>query len=204
MLDEYSDYYSEASQLFSKYGSTLADVSFNGRRQALEVYCLTAISLCESHAKAVSLLLKNDCAVEPIIVMRGVFEIFCDFCWISQAGSVDEHNERVFRLEANPYREFAKEVRLIEEDINGASRGSTLYNLHETHWVQISRFWNRPSTFASPRHFSISVLSHHRSRHDGLQWRLSFQPLSPGPPPRSAHLPFVHPVRPALKLRCMG
>ena len=121
MLDEYSGYYSEASQCFSNYGSSLAGVSFHGQHQALEVFCLMAISLCESHAKAISLLLKNDCAVEPIIVARGFFEIFCDFYWISQASSVPEQNERVFRLEANPYREITKEVRLIEQDVQGSN-----------------------------------------------------------------------------------
>jgi len=88
MLDEYAGYYSEASQLFSNYGSSLADVSFHGQHQALEVFCLMAISLCESHAKAISLLLKNDCAVEPIIVARSFFEVFCDFYWISQEGAL--------------------------------------------------------------------------------------------------------------------
>jgi hypothetical protein len=80
-----------------------------------------AISLCESHAKAISLLLKNDCAVEPIIVARSFFEVFCDFYWISQEGGVAEQNERVFRLEANPYREITKEVRLIEKDAQGSN-----------------------------------------------------------------------------------
>jgi hypothetical protein len=121
MLDEYSEYYSEASRALANYGSSLAGINFHGQRQALEVFCLMAISLCESHAKAVSLLLKNDCAVEPIIIIRGFFEIFCDFYWISQEGGVAEQNDRVYTLEANPYREITKEFRLIEKDVQSSN-----------------------------------------------------------------------------------
>jgi hypothetical protein len=121
MLDEYSDYYSEAAQIFSRYGSSLASIGFHGQKQALEVFCLMTISLCESHAKAVSVLLKNDCGVEPIIVIRGLFEVFCNSFWVSRTDSTVEQNERLFRLEATPYREIVKELRLIQKDVHSAS-----------------------------------------------------------------------------------
>jgi hypothetical protein len=119
MLDEYSRYYSDASKLFSGYASSFSGAGFHAQSQALEVFCMMTISLCESQARAVSVLLANDCAVEPIIIIRSFFEVFCDFYWISQVSEISEQVERVFKLEGTPLREIAKELQIIERDVKG-------------------------------------------------------------------------------------
>jgi hypothetical protein len=121
MLSEYSDYYSEASKLLSDFGDSLSGIHFDERRQALDIFSLMSLSLCSSHARAVSILLKDDFAVESIVIVRSFQEILFDFHWIFQSDDENERNERVFKLEAHPYHKFAKEVRLIEKDVQSST-----------------------------------------------------------------------------------
>ncbi len=119
MLTEYSEYYSEASRLFTEFGDTLCGVEFDEEEQAVEVFSLTSLSLCSSHSRAVSNLLNEEFAVEPIVVARSFLEILFDLHWIRQSDNSDERADRVFRLEAHPYYGMVKEIRLIKNEMNG-------------------------------------------------------------------------------------
>lgn len=119
MVIEYSEYYSQASRLFTEFGDTLCGVKFDEKEQAVEVFSLMSLSLCSSHSRAVSHLLKGEFAVEPIVVIRSFLEILFDFYWIFQSDNDKERAKRVFRLEAHPYHEMVKEIRLIQKEMNG-------------------------------------------------------------------------------------
>jgi hypothetical protein len=121
MTPEYAEYYQQASDCFAEMGETLTGCQFDETQQAVEIYIAQALAICRDHSKAISLLLKSDLFSEPIIVTRSIFELLFGIHWVQQAKSREDQLERVYQLEAHPFSEFNKEVRLIERDVNSAT-----------------------------------------------------------------------------------
>jgi len=116
---EYAEYYSEASDSVARFADTLADCHFDEVNQAVEVFALQALAICRDNCRAISILLRQGLFAEPIIISRSLFELFFAIHWILEATTTEEKLERAYQLEATPYHEFAKEVRLIEENFRG-------------------------------------------------------------------------------------
>jgi len=119
MINEYAEYYSQASDVVARLGGTLTGLQFRAKDQAVEVFGLQALAICRDHCRAISILLRQNLFGEPIIISRSLFELVFALHWVLEATTREEALERVYQLEATPYYEFAKEVRLIEQDFAG-------------------------------------------------------------------------------------
>jgi hypothetical protein len=119
MNDEYSKYFAEASDTVAKFADTLSGCQFDERLEAIEVFALQALAIDRDHCRAIANLLREGLFAEPIIISRSLFELHFAIQWIVRGETRDEKLERAYKLEATPYHEFAKEVRLIEENFKG-------------------------------------------------------------------------------------
>jgi hypothetical protein len=117
MLKEYSDYYSQASTILRQFEDAIHGLQFQERDQAVEVFAVQGVSMAKSHCRAIGLLLEADFFSEAIAVCRTLFELSFDLVWVDAASNPTEKLERVYRLEADPYFQMNKEVRLFEQDV---------------------------------------------------------------------------------------
>jgi hypothetical protein len=121
MLKEYSEYYLQASAILRQLQDAVNGLQFEERDQAVEVFAAQGVSTAKRHCRAISLLLDADLFSEAIGVCRSLFELSFDMVWVDSAGNPTEKLERVYRLEADPYFQMNKEVRLFEEDVRNPS-----------------------------------------------------------------------------------
>ncbi|MCJ7649071.1 MAG: DUF5677 domain-containing protein [Candidatus Lokiarchaeota archaeon] len=110
---EYINYFNEARRIFKEFGSTISDILLDEKNQPFELYNMLAIKLCEKKSKSISLLLTNQQYADAIILTRQIMELLFNINWIKQS-SGEERNERVYKLEAEPYYNFSKEIRDME------------------------------------------------------------------------------------------
>jgi hypothetical protein len=121
MLKEYSDYYLEASAILRQLQDAVNGLQFEERDQAVEVFAAQGVSTAKRHCRAISLLLDADLFSEAISVCRSLFELSFDMVWVDSADNPTEKLERVHRLEADPYFQMNKEVRLFKDDVRSPS-----------------------------------------------------------------------------------
>ena len=119
MSPEYAEYYQQASDTVAEISETVSGYQFDETQQAVEIYVLQALAICQDRCRAIALLLKANFFAEPITLSRSLFELLFGIHWVQQATSSQERLERVYQLEAHPYYEFNKEVRFIERDVIG-------------------------------------------------------------------------------------
>jgi hypothetical protein len=108
----------DAASFCREFGMTFADLEFDERSQAVEVFFLQALSMSASHCGAAALLLEQGFDGEAVSVLRSVQELLFDLYWILEASDRPAQLERVYRLEADPYAHWARELRLIERKLS--------------------------------------------------------------------------------------
>lgn len=112
---EYINSFNDATRIFKEFSSTLDGISLDEEKQPFELYCMLAIKICQNKSKSISLLLTHEQYVDTIILTRQIMELLFNISWIKQSfGS--ERNEKVFKLEAEPYYNFSKEIRAMENN----------------------------------------------------------------------------------------
>lgn len=121
MLKEYSQYYFQASATLQRIEDAAHGLQFEERDQAVEVFAAQGVSMSRDHCRAIALLLDADLFSESIAVCRSLFELSFDTVWINSADNQTEKLERVYQLEADPYFQMNKEVKLFEEDVKSSS-----------------------------------------------------------------------------------
>ncbi|MBI3005542.1 MAG: hypothetical protein HYY49_09030, partial [Ignavibacteriales bacterium] len=121
MLKEYSQYYSQASAILQRIEDTAHGLQLREKDEAVEVFAAQAVSMSKDHCRAISLLLDVDLFSESIAVCRSLFELCFDTVWINSGDNPAEKLERVYRLEADPYFQMNKEVKLFEEDVKNST-----------------------------------------------------------------------------------
>ena len=115
-MKEFIKYFSEISELCQKLSDTYNDLSFDKDIDATEVMTLTYLKLVNINTKSISLLLENDLYIPTILISRNIFEAFFNLNWVFEVESQDERREQVYRLEGEPYFNFEKELKLMEEE----------------------------------------------------------------------------------------
>ena len=120
-MKEFIKYFSEISELCQKLSDTYNDLSFDKDIDATEVMTLTYLKLVNINTKSISLLLENDLYIPTILISRNIFEAFFNLNWVFEVESQDERRERVYRLEGEPYFNFEKELKLMEEEQKGGN-----------------------------------------------------------------------------------
>ena len=117
-MDKYIIYLNETAKLLKVFGSTLNKIEFDqAKQEPFELYCLLAMKICQKKAESFSLLISNKQYVDAIILTRSIMDSLFNLRWIKQV-SGEERKERVYKLEAEPYYEFAKEIREMESNNN--------------------------------------------------------------------------------------
>ena len=76
---------------------------------------MLALKLCQKKSKSISILLTSGQYSDAIILSLGVMELVFNINRIKKVTG-DERKERVFELEAEPYYDFAKELRDMEKN----------------------------------------------------------------------------------------
>ncbi|MFN0159213.1 MAG: DUF5677 domain-containing protein [Bacteroidota bacterium] len=109
-----------AASFSQEFGGTFAGIQFDERPQALEIFTLQALAMCSSHCHAAATLLQNNFKGETVSVLRSIQELFFNLIWIKEPTERSERLERVYRLEADPYRRWEKEVQIIEKASSAA------------------------------------------------------------------------------------
>lgn len=117
-MQKFIKYYEETSLICREFGETIKGIQFNEESQAVELFALTSINMCAQHCMSISVLLKNNYITDCFIISRNIIEIFFNLNWATKCDTREEVIERVFRLEANPYLNFEKEILLMERDID--------------------------------------------------------------------------------------
>jgi hypothetical protein len=116
IMIEYINYFNDANRIFREFGSTINGIQLDEEKQPFELYCMLALKICQEKSKSISLLISNGQYVDTIILTRQIMELLFNIHWIKQS-SGDERKERVYRLEAEPYNDFSKEIREMESNI---------------------------------------------------------------------------------------
>jgi hypothetical protein len=74
--------------------------------------------MCAQHSLSISTLLQNNYITDCFIISRNIIEVFFNLNWTTKGKTREEVVERVFQLEANPYNNFDKEIKLMERNID--------------------------------------------------------------------------------------
>jgi hypothetical protein len=117
-MTEYINYFNDANRIFREFGSTTIGITLDEEKQPFELYCMSGLKICQKKSKSISLLLSNELYVDAIILTRQIMELLFNIHWIKQS-SGDERKERVYKLEAEPYYYFSKEIREMKSNIYG-------------------------------------------------------------------------------------
>lgn len=117
-MQNFIKYFDEVFSVCLDFGETTRGVKFNEESQAIELFALTSINMCAQHSKSISILLKNNCITDCFIISRNIIEIFFSLNWATKGKTREEVIDRVFQLEANPYSNFDKEIKLMERNID--------------------------------------------------------------------------------------
>ena len=115
-MKEFIKYFFEISELSQKLIDTYNDLSFNKDIDVTEVMTLTYLKLVNINTNSIALLLEKDLYIPTILISRNIFETFFNLNWVFEVESQDERRERVYRLEGEPYFNFGKELKLMEEE----------------------------------------------------------------------------------------
>ncbi len=115
-MKEYIKYFTEISELCQRLTDTYNDLSFDKDIDATEVMTLTYLKLVNINTKSIAILLENDLYIPTILICRNIIEAFFNLNWVFEVESQDERRERVYRLEGEPYFNFEKELKLMEEE----------------------------------------------------------------------------------------
>ncbi|HMN25244.1 MAG TPA: DUF5677 domain-containing protein [Ignavibacteriaceae bacterium] len=118
-IEKFIKYFDDSSSICRNFGETTKGIKFNEETQAIELYALTSISMCAQHSKSISILLRENLFTDCFILSRNLIEVFFNLNWATKAETREAVLERVFRLEANPYNNFDKEIKLMEKSIDG-------------------------------------------------------------------------------------
>lgn len=113
MIQEYSDYLQSAASLSLQTADTFKGIQFDEKSQAVELFALQSLAMCDSHCRASALLMRNNFPAETVMVLRPIQELLFDIHWILQPETKEERLERVYKLEADPYARWDRETKLI-------------------------------------------------------------------------------------------
>lgn len=117
-MQKFIKYYEDTSSICREFGETIKGIQFDEETQAVELFALTSINMCAQHCMSISVLLRNNYITDCFIISRNIIEIFFNLNWATKCDTREEVNDRVLRLEANPYLNFEKEIKLMEKDID--------------------------------------------------------------------------------------
>lgn len=115
-MKDFVKYFSEISALCQRLTNTYKDLNFNKDIDATEVMTLTYLKLINVNTKSISLLLENNLYIPTILICRNIFEAFFNLNWVFEVEDPNLRKERVFCLEGEPYFNFEKELKLMEEE----------------------------------------------------------------------------------------
>ena len=113
MVPEQSEYLLSAACLSRQTGNTFKGIQFDEKSQAVELFALQSLAMCDSHCRASALLMQNNFPAETVMVLRPIQELLFDIHWILQLETKEERLERVYKLEADPYARWDRETKLI-------------------------------------------------------------------------------------------
>ena len=116
-LVKLSGNFRKASLICKEFLDTLKGLKFDEEKDALEIFTIMCVNMCSQHLKAISILLENGLYTESIALSRNIMELLFNLNWIYEADENDK-NERTFKLEASPYHDFEKEIKLMEENLS--------------------------------------------------------------------------------------
>ena len=117
-MQKFIKYYEYVSSICHDFGETTKGVQFHEETQALELFALTSISMCAHHSRSISTLMKSKLITDCFIIVRNIIEVYFNLKWATEGETREEVIERVFQLEANPYNNFDKEIKLMERNID--------------------------------------------------------------------------------------
>ncbi len=117
-MKKFIKYYEDTASICREFGETTKGLQFDEEAQAVELFALSSITMCAQHCMSISVLLQNNYTTDCFIIARNIIEIFFNLHWATKGDTRDEVIERVFKLEANPYLNFEKEISLMEIDID--------------------------------------------------------------------------------------
>lgn len=117
-MQKFIKYYGDAASICLDLGETTKGIQFNEETEAIELFALTSINMCVQHSQSISTLLKNNFITDCFVISRNIIEVFFNLNWATKVKTREEVMERVFQLEANPYHNFDKEIKLMEKNIN--------------------------------------------------------------------------------------
>lgn len=117
-MQRFINYFEDASSICLDFGETTKGIQFNEETQAIELFALTSINMCAQHSMSISTLLRNNFLTDCFIISRNIIEVFFNLNWTIKGKTRVEVVERVFQLEANPYFNFDKEIKLMERNID--------------------------------------------------------------------------------------
>lgn len=117
-MQNFIRYFNDSSSICLDFGETTKGIQFNEETQAIELFALTSINMCVQHSLSISALLRHEYFTDCFIISRNIIEIFFNLNWASKGKTREEVIERVFQLEANPYNNFDKEIKLMERNVD--------------------------------------------------------------------------------------
>ena len=117
-MEQFIKYFKDVSSICLDFGGTTKGVQFNEETQAIELFAITSINMCAQHSLSIASLLENNYITDCFIISRNIIEIFFNLNWVIKGQTRDEVNDRVFQLEANPYNNFDREIKLMEKYID--------------------------------------------------------------------------------------
>lgn len=117
-MQKFIKYFDSSSTICLDFGKTTKGIQFDEETQAIEIFALTSINMCAQHSMSISTLLKENFLTDCFIISRNIIEVFFNLNWAIKGKTREEVLERVFQLEANPYNNFDKEIKLMGKNID--------------------------------------------------------------------------------------
>jgi hypothetical protein len=117
-MQQFIKYFESSSSICLDFGKTTSGSQFDEQTQAIEAFALTSINMCAQHSMSISTLLRENFLTDCFIISRNIIEVFFNLNWVRQGKTREEVLERVFQLEANPYNNFDKEIKLMRKNID--------------------------------------------------------------------------------------
>jgi len=117
-MQKFIKYFEEAATICIDFGETTKEIQFNEETQAIELFALTSINMCAQHSMSISTLIKNNLITDCFIIARNIIEVHFNLLWAIEGKTREKIIDRVYQLEANPFNNVDKEIKLMERNID--------------------------------------------------------------------------------------
>lgn len=121
VFSEFADYYKSVAISCDFFDDTLSNIKLHEKDDAEQIFGKVSLNVIKNHSESISVLLNNNLYIEPICLVRNIFEIFVKNYWIYRGKDAVDKFERICKLEATPYHNNEKEVGLMIEDLKTES-----------------------------------------------------------------------------------